>query len=177
MPRYLIERSFVSSYCPKMERKWNWINKEEGVAWIFSFLSADKKKTYCLDQGPDPEAIRAAARRNNIPVDAIIEIGGKSASICSPSAAPTIKPAGEPPRLSILPICGEPRFPDTAAPGRGEGRGGERRGGDGEEFGARPRSEVERQIAASRMQVANNGTVSPSASPPPSWGARVASRR
>jgi len=47
------------------------------VQWIFSFLSADKKKTYCLYDAPNPEAIRAAARRNNIPADVIIEISGE----------------------------------------------------------------------------------------------------
>ena len=55
----------------------NLINDEEGVTWIISFLSADKKKTYCLYEAPNPEAIRAAARRNNIPADVIIEIGGE----------------------------------------------------------------------------------------------------
>ena len=55
----------------------NLVNEEQGVEWIFSFLSADKKKTYCLYEAPNPEAIRAAARRLNIPADAIIEIGGE----------------------------------------------------------------------------------------------------
>jgi hypothetical protein len=55
----------------------NLVNEEEGVEWIFSFLSADKKKTYCLCEAANPEAIRAAARRLNIPADAIIEIGGE----------------------------------------------------------------------------------------------------
>ncbi len=79
MPRYLIERSFAEQLVPTKDgnESVNRINKEEGVAWIFSFLSADKKKTYCLYEAPNPEAIRAAARRNNIPVDAIIEIGGE----------------------------------------------------------------------------------------------------
>ncbi len=53
------------------------VNDEEGVAWIFSFLSADKRKTYCLYEAPNPDAIRAAARRMNIPADVIIEIGGE----------------------------------------------------------------------------------------------------
>jgi hypothetical protein len=44
----------------------NLVNEEEGVEWIFSFLSADKKKTYCLYEAPNPEAIRAAARRLNM---------------------------------------------------------------------------------------------------------------
>ena len=33
----------------------NRINAEEGVEWIFSFLSADKKKTYCLYEAPNPD--------------------------------------------------------------------------------------------------------------------------
>jgi len=79
MPRYLIERNFaeqvvVTKDAAESIRR---INDEEGVAWIFSFLSADKRKTYCLYEAPNPEAIRAAARRNNIPADAIIEIGGE----------------------------------------------------------------------------------------------------
>lgn len=34
------------------------INDDVGVRWIVSFLSADKKKTYCLYEAEDPEAIR-----------------------------------------------------------------------------------------------------------------------
>jgi hypothetical protein len=79
MPRYIIERSFAEQLAPTKDgvEGIKRINDEEGVAWIFSFLSADKKKTYCLYEVPNPEAIRAAARRNNIPCDAIIEIGGE----------------------------------------------------------------------------------------------------
>jgi hypothetical protein len=50
------------------------INDEEGVEWLFSFLSADKKKTYCLYEAPNAEAIRVAARRSNLPADVIIEV-------------------------------------------------------------------------------------------------------
>ena len=50
------------------------INGEENVKWIFSFLSADKKKTYCLYEAPDAEAIRRAAQRANLPADAVIEV-------------------------------------------------------------------------------------------------------
>ena len=79
MPRYVIERKFAEQLDLTKEgvEKVNLINDQEGVQWIFSFLSADKKKTYCLYEAPNPEAIRAAARRNNIPADAIIEIGGE----------------------------------------------------------------------------------------------------
>ena len=76
MPRYVIERNFAEQLDLTKEGvdKVNLINDQEGVQWIFSFLSADKKKTYCLYDAPNPEAIRSAARRNNIPADAIIEI-------------------------------------------------------------------------------------------------------
>jgi hypothetical protein len=79
MPRYVIEREFAEQLDLTKEQveKVNLINDQEGVQWIFSFLSADKKKTYCLYDAPNPEAIRSAARRNNIPADAIIEIGGE----------------------------------------------------------------------------------------------------
>jgi hypothetical protein len=79
MPRYVIERNFAEQLDLTKDgvEKVNLINDQEGVQWIFSFLSADKKKTYCLYEAPNPEAIRAAARKNNIPADAIIEIGGE----------------------------------------------------------------------------------------------------
>jgi len=79
MQRYIIERNFAEQLGLTKEgvEGINQINGEEGVAWIFSFLSADKKKTYCLYEAPNPEAIRAAARRLNIPADVIIEIGGE----------------------------------------------------------------------------------------------------
>jgi hypothetical protein len=53
----------------------NQINADTGVEWLISFLSADRKKTYCLYQAPSAEAIREAARRAGIPADVIIEVG------------------------------------------------------------------------------------------------------
>ena len=50
------------------------INDEEGVRWLFSFLSPDKRKTYCLYEAPNAEAIRIAARRANLPADVVIEV-------------------------------------------------------------------------------------------------------
>jgi len=51
------------------------INGDEGVRWLFSFLSADRRRTYCLYEAPSPDAIRAAARRADVPVDEIVEVG------------------------------------------------------------------------------------------------------
>ena len=76
MPRFLIERNFASELevtkddVDSIQR----INDEAGVKWLFSFLSADKKKTYCLYEAPSAEAIRQAAKRANIPADVIIEV-------------------------------------------------------------------------------------------------------
>ena len=54
------------------------INADEGVRWLFSFLSADRRRTYCLYEAPSPEAIRAAAVRANVPVDEVVEVGPAS---------------------------------------------------------------------------------------------------
>jgi hypothetical protein len=40
------------------------VNNDVGVCWLYSFLSADEKKTYCLYEVPSAELIREAARRN-----------------------------------------------------------------------------------------------------------------
>ena len=46
-----------------------------GVHWVWSFLSADKKKTYCLYEAPSAEAIHEAERRAHLPADVIVEVG------------------------------------------------------------------------------------------------------
>jgi hypothetical protein len=76
MPRFLIERNFAEALEVTKEGADNvrQINDEEGVRWLFSFLSPDKRKTYCLYEAPNAEAIRVAARRANVPADVIIEV-------------------------------------------------------------------------------------------------------
>jgi hypothetical protein len=51
------------------------INGDEGVSWLFSFLSADRRRTYCLYEAPSPDAILAAARKGDIPADEVVEVG------------------------------------------------------------------------------------------------------
>jgi Protein of unknown function (DUF4242) len=76
-PLYMIERNFVEQIqpTPEINAAIKQVNGEVGINWLFSFLSADKRKTYCLYEAENPEAIREAARRLNIPADAIIEVG------------------------------------------------------------------------------------------------------
>jgi hypothetical protein len=77
MPLYMIERTFADQLDLSGEdvRLIEEVNAGEGVSWLFSFLSADRRRTYCLYEAPTPEAIIAAARRSNIPADSVIEVG------------------------------------------------------------------------------------------------------
>jgi hypothetical protein len=76
MPLYVIERTFADQLELTSDdvRLIEEINGDEGVRWLFSFLSADRRRTYCLYEAPSPEAIMAAARRANIPADEIVEV-------------------------------------------------------------------------------------------------------
>ena len=81
MPRYVIERTFKdgldipatdvgATVCESVESK----NEDFGVTWVHSYVSKDRKKTYCVYDGPNEEAIRKAGARNGLPVDAVIEV-------------------------------------------------------------------------------------------------------
>src|SRR5262245_46246834 len=76
MPRFIIERNFAEQIEVNRDviTAVIQVNADVGVQWLFSFLSADKKKTYCLYEAPNAEAIREAARRLHIPADVIIEV-------------------------------------------------------------------------------------------------------
>jgi hypothetical protein len=76
MPLYMIERTFAEELDLTGEdvRLIEDVNADEGVRWLFSFLSADRRRTYCLYEAPSPDAIMAAARKSNTPVDEIIEV-------------------------------------------------------------------------------------------------------
>jgi hypothetical protein len=76
MPRFIIERNFAEQIEVNRDiaTAMTQVNTDVGVQWLFSFLSVDKKKTYCLYEAPNAEAIREAARRLNIPADVIIEV-------------------------------------------------------------------------------------------------------
>jgi len=81
MPRYLVERTFPdglhiptdsdgASAMGGIVRN----NAEEGVNWVHSYVSGDKKKTFCIYDAPSPEAIRSVGAKNGVPVDAIHEV-------------------------------------------------------------------------------------------------------
>ena len=76
MPLYVIERNFAEMLNEEDidDAGIKLVNDDAGVRWVYSFLSADKKKTYCLYEAPNPEAIIDAARRSGIPADVITEV-------------------------------------------------------------------------------------------------------
>ncbi len=76
MPLFLIERNFAEEVALTDDdaARIKQVNDEIGVQWLYSFLSADKRKTYCLYEAPNAEAILAAAKRLDVPADVIIPV-------------------------------------------------------------------------------------------------------
>ena len=79
MPRYVVERSFTdgldvqahaAEWCGDVVRR----NGDEGVTWLHSYVSDDGTRTFCVYEGPSPEAIRKAAAVNKLPVDRITQV-------------------------------------------------------------------------------------------------------
>lgn len=81
MPRYVVAREFpngleipinnagAEAMLAVVER-----NLTEKVSWVHSYVSADRKRTFCIYDAPTPDAIRRAGARNELPVGAITEV-------------------------------------------------------------------------------------------------------
>ena len=81
MPRYVIEREFPEGFNIPVDANGRRAclavvdsNASDQVTWLHSYVSADKKKTCCIYDGPSPEAVRGAAGRNKLPVGCITEV-------------------------------------------------------------------------------------------------------
>lgn len=81
MARYLVERTFpLGLDITKSEEGAQACltivgnNAIDGVTWVHSYVTPDKKKTFCIYDAPSPEAIRSAAKRNHLPVDRITRV-------------------------------------------------------------------------------------------------------
>jgi hypothetical protein len=88
MPIFMVERQFAEELedVTEVADGINRINDEEGVRWLYSFLSADKRKTYCLYEAPTPDAIRKAAAKAGLPADVIVEVTDRLLPDGSPAA-------------------------------------------------------------------------------------------
>jgi Protein of unknown function (DUF4242) len=81
MPRYVVQRTFpdglkipmtsegAAAVAEVVQR-----NAAEGVTWVHSFVSEDRRKTFCVYDAPTPEAIRKTAACNDLPVDEITHV-------------------------------------------------------------------------------------------------------
>ena len=81
MPRYVVERTFPNGLSVPMNDAGAdalggviMRNAEKGVTWVQSFVSPDKKQSFCIYDAPSPEAIRSTAQKNALPVDKITEV-------------------------------------------------------------------------------------------------------
>jgi hypothetical protein len=85
MPLYVIERNFAEDVDLSSDdvRLIDEINADEGVSWVYSFLSADRRRTYCLYEAPTAEAIMVAAKRANVPADSVVEVGEAAPELSS----------------------------------------------------------------------------------------------
>ena len=81
MPRYIVERTFPNGLdvpanaqgaagCARIVAR----NAREGVTWLHSYVSVDQMRTYCVYDGPSPDAIRAVAQSNELPIGSITEV-------------------------------------------------------------------------------------------------------
>lgn len=81
MHRYLVERTFPDGLNIPVNMEGSKIclnvvsnNAEDNVFWVHSYVTMDRKKTFCIYDAPSPEAIRKSAKMNGLPVDNIIEV-------------------------------------------------------------------------------------------------------
>jgi hypothetical protein len=79
MALFMIERNFASQLDvnPTQLKAIGEINAAAGVKWLYSFLSADKRKTYGLYEAESGDAIREAAARAGLPADIVMELAGE----------------------------------------------------------------------------------------------------
>ena len=81
MTRYLVERSFPDGLNIPIDGDGaaaclNVVDRNLGgdVTWVQSFVTPDKKQSFCIYDGPDPDAIKAAATRSGLPCDKVSEV-------------------------------------------------------------------------------------------------------
>lgn len=76
MPIFMIERRYAEQMRPTVEvtAGINEINADENVRWLYSFLSADRMRSFCLYEAESAEAIRRAADRSGLPADSVVEV-------------------------------------------------------------------------------------------------------
>ena len=96
-PLFLIERNFAEelNVTSEIAGAIKQVNMDVDIDWLFSFLSADKRKTYCLYETKNPEAIREAAKRAGRPVAIMADFSGPKMRIGKLDVEPIQLKAGD----------------------------------------------------------------------------------
>jgi hypothetical protein len=81
MPRYLVERDFADPLAipidPDGRKALDGViatNAGLGVTWVHSYVSPDRRRTFCIYDAPSPEAIREVARMNGLPAGRVTQV-------------------------------------------------------------------------------------------------------
>ena len=78
MTLFMIERNFAETLSadadPEEDKLIDAVSTEMGLEWLHTFLSADGKRTYCLYEAPNADALREHASRLGLPADTIVEV-------------------------------------------------------------------------------------------------------
>jgi hypothetical protein len=81
MPRFLVERTFPELFAfpspqaglaacqPIIDN-----NAVDGVTWLLSYVAPNGKKSFCICDARDAQAVRRAVQRNGWPVDRITKV-------------------------------------------------------------------------------------------------------
>lgn len=99
MHRYLVERTFgpgsqalAAALSEPAQPVFIQAHAAFGVTWLRSFVTLDEGRSYCIVDGPTPEAVRKAALAIGLPVDRISQV--RVVERDAPPAAPL--PSGGP---------------------------------------------------------------------------------
>ena len=76
MPMFVVERELAEKFDPDEEtlKLVDQYNLDNDIKWLTSFLSADKKKTYCLYECADIDVLRRHADNLGLPADVITQV-------------------------------------------------------------------------------------------------------
>ena len=81
MARFMIERTFPNGLSIPLDDEGKKAvanvvanDADHGVTWVHSYVNPDRTGTFCVYDGPTPEAIRKVAERNGLPVNRITEV-------------------------------------------------------------------------------------------------------
>ncbi|RLQ22585.1 DUF4242 domain-containing protein [Seongchinamella sediminis] len=76
MALYLVERDFsqeVNMSAEELEQI-KQVTSELGADWLYTFLSADKKKSYCIYEATDTDQLMKQAQVVGLPINEIVEV-------------------------------------------------------------------------------------------------------